>query len=211
MYYKVLDNGLVVKNPIIDDAPALEFVQRACYPTLAENEIMAAEHFRSQINIFPEGQVAIFDGDKLVASATALLYTDIEHDHTFLESSGNLYLTTHEPDGEWLYGIDMGVLPEYRGRGFARILYRARHALVHELGIKGQAIAGMIPGFAKHKDQYSLDEYYQKVINKEIWDPTSSTQMRMGFQPLRLIRDYLDDPSSGNASIMMILPAETIV
>ena len=211
MYHKELERGLVIKNPSLDDVAALEHVQRTCFPTLAEDEIISAAHYASHLRIFPAGQIAIYDGDALIAATTTMRYSPVETSHTFLEVSGNLYLTTHEPDGEWLYGIDMGVLPTYRGRGLARQLYRARQDLVRQLGLKGQAIAGMIPGYGAHKDQYSLEEYYQKVVQGEIWDATTSTQMRMGFKPIRLLYDYLEDPSSGNASVMMLLPADAVV
>lgn len=203
-----LKTGFVVKNPTLDDVEMLAEVQRLCYPTLSAEEIMTEEHFTSHINIFQDGQFAIYDGDKLVASATALRYSDVMGDHNFLDVSGNLYLTTHEPDGEWLYGIDMGVHPNYRGRGFARILYRARQAYVKANGLKGQAIAGMLPGFAKHAHEMDIRTYYEKVKNRELFDPTTSVQERMGFEIIRLFEDYLTDPASGNASVLMLLSVD---
>jgi GNAT superfamily N-acetyltransferase len=208
MYHCVLENGLTVKNPTLDDVEMLAEVQRLCYPTLAEAEIILAEHYASHINIFQAGQVGVYDGERLIASATALRYSDVTGDHDFLDVSGNLWLTTHEPDGEWLYGIDMGVHPDYRGLGLARQMYRARHAYVQQNGLKGQAIAGMLPGFGQYADDMSIQTYYEKVKNHEIFDPTTSVQERMGFEIVRLFENYLTDPSSGNASVLMLLSAD---
>lgn len=205
MYHIKLENGLIIKNPTLADVEMLAEVQRLCYPTLAANEIITAEHFASHLNIFQEGQIGVYDGERLIASATALRYSDVEGDHDFLDVSGNLWLTTHEPNGEWLYGIDMGVHPDYRGKGLARQMYRARHAYVQTNGLKGQAIAGMLPGYAQYADEMSIKSYYEKVKNHEIFDPTTSVQERMGFVIVRLFENYLSDPSSGDASVLMLL------
>jgi hypothetical protein len=50
-----------------------------------------------------------------------------------------------------------------------------------------------------------MEHYYAQVLEGSIFDPTVSTQMRMGAEPQRLIYDYLDDPQCGNAGVMMIL------
>ncbi len=64
----------------------------------------------------------MLDGDRVVgATSTIRLHFDFEHvDHTFAEIIQGGWLTSHEPTGDWLYGADIGVHPDYRGRGLAR-------------------------------------------------------------------------------------------
>ena len=78
------------------------------------------------------------DGDRVVgATATLRLHFDFAHiDHTFADIIQGGWLTSHEPDGDWLYGADIGVDPAYRGRGLATALYAARQELVWRRGLQ---------------------------------------------------------------------------
>ena len=62
------------------------------------------------------------DGDRVVGATTTIrLHFDFDHvDHTFADIIQGGWLTSHEPDGDWLYGADIGVDPAYRGRGWPR-------------------------------------------------------------------------------------------
>ncbi|MCV4860702.1 hypothetical protein OFB63_32130, partial [Escherichia coli] len=55
-------------------APHLEAIQAASFPDLAPHERMLAEHYRSQIAIFPEGQHAVLEvaTGRVVACSTDL-------------------------------------------------------------------------------------------------------------------------------------------
>ena len=88
---------------------------------------------------------------------------DFDHvDHTFGEIIQGGWLTSHQPNGTWLYGADISVHPEYRGRGLATALYAARQEVVWRLGLKGQVTAGMIPGYGAVKDNMTAEEYYRR-------------------------------------------------
>ncbi|HEY4286093.1 MAG TPA: hypothetical protein VGN00_03250, partial [Puia sp.] len=44
-----------------------------------------------------------------------------EHAGALAEGAiGNGWMSHHQPEGEWLYGLDMGINPEFRGRGRGR-------------------------------------------------------------------------------------------
>ncbi|HCR49887.1 MAG TPA: hypothetical protein DIW24_09670 [Bacteroidetes bacterium] len=207
MIYATLPSGLVVREARSEDAADMEAVQRACYPTLSEAEIITAAHFANHIRLFPEGQVVIEYNGQVIASASAIRYHYADKHHTFLEISDNLWFGTHEPDGEWLYGMDMGVAPDYRGKGLARQMYNARHQVCLRLGLKGQIIVGMLSGYqtynSQYDDQYTIEQYYEKVKNGEVFDPTVSVQERNGFTITSLITEYLDDPCCGNAGAFL--------
>ena len=76
---------------------------------------------------------------------------------------GGGWFTTHEPNGEWLYGLDLSVHPDYRSKGIAKALYRARQYTSTQLGLKGQMTVGMLNGYAAVSDKMSFDEYFEKV------------------------------------------------
>jgi GNAT superfamily N-acetyltransferase len=105
----------------------------------------------------------------------------------------------------------MAVFPEFRGLGIARRLYRARQKVVNTLGLKGQVTVGMLNGFAAQSKKYSLEEYYLALKNGDLKDPTVSVQQKIGFNMVALMTDYLSDPTCGNAGVLLVLPAITVV
>jgi len=196
------------RNTIPADAIKLEALQRAVFPTLSEEERLSAQHYLRHIELFPGGQFVVTDGDRLIAmSSTMRTNHPLEADHTFLEISDNLWLTTHDPQGVWLYGMDMGVDPAYRGQGVARALYRARQELCRNLGLKGQVTVGMLNGYLPYKDQLTIDAYGTRVLSCALTDPTITPQQKVGFVLVRIVKNYLNDPQCGNAGILMVLDA----
>jgi GNAT superfamily N-acetyltransferase len=207
-YYKELENGLLVTNATEEYADRLEDLQKRVFPTLSPDELMNAMHYRKHIEIFPEGQFMVLDGDKVVGATTTIIYHYSEEDHTFLDISDNLWMTTHEPESDWLYGMDVGVDSSYRKMGIARELYRARHWLCRELKLKGQLTVGMLNSYADQPEEISLEDYYDKLLTGEIKDKTVSVQQKIGFEIKSLMKNYLDDPQCGNAGALLVLPLE---
>ena len=209
-YYRRLPDGIVVTRTRPEHAPALEQLQEICFPTLADAERFKARHYLRHLELFAGGQFVALDGDEPIAATTTLrLNFDFDHvDHTFADIIQGGWLTSHQPDGQWLYGADIGVHPAFRGRGIAGALYAARQELVWRLGLRGQVTAGMIPGFGKVKGSMSAQEYYSGVVTGRINDPTLSAQMKVGFEPRALVANYLNDPVCDNYSVLIVLPAE---
>jgi GNAT superfamily N-acetyltransferase len=208
-YRRMLPNGLVIASARPEHAEQLEQLQTVVFPTLADEERFKARHYRKHLELFPEGQFVGLDGDRVVAAtATIRLHFDFDHvTHTFGEIIQGGWLTSHEPDGDWLYGADIGVHPDYRGRGLAQALYAARQELVWTLGLKGQVTAGMMSGYGAVKHEMSAQDYYDGLVTGRINDPTLSMQRRVGFEFRGLLKDYLQDPVCDNYSVLIVLDA----
>ena len=209
-YYRRLPDGLVVLHTLAEHAPQLEELQRICFPTLDDAERFKARHYLKHLELFPDGQFVVLDGDTVVGATTTLrLHFDFEHrDHTFAEIIQGGWLTSHEPDGSWLYGADVGVHPAYRGRGLATALYAARQEVVWRLGLRGQVTAGMIRDYGAIRERVSARDYYEGVVAGRIRDSTLSMQLGVGFEPRALLANYLSDPASDNYSVLLVLGAE---
>lgn len=205
MYSTLVNNKYILQNAQPVHAKRLEALQKKVFPTLSPDELLTEQHYLKHIQVFPEGQFVVLDGDKVIGMSTTMRYHMTEEDHTFLEISGNLWLTTHEPNGDWLYGLDVGVDPDYRNQGIARAIYQARQDTCRRLGLKGQITVGMPNGYLQYRDQMSIAQYCDKVISGQISDPTVSTQQKLGFQLRRPIFNYLEDPQCGNAGILMVM------
>ena len=212
-YYRKLPDGLVVLHTRPEHAPQLEALQRLCFPTLDDAERFKAAHYLKHLDLFPDGQFVVLDGHSVVGATTTLrLHFDFEHlHHTFANIIQGGWLTSHEPDGDWLYGADVGVHGAYRGRGLATALYAARQETVWRLGLKGQVTAGMIPGYGAVKDRMSAQDYYQGVVDGRIKDSTLSMQLGVGFEPRALLANYLNDPACDNYSVLLVLGADNDV
>ena len=192
------------------DAPQLAHLQEVVFPDLIPEERMEDIHFSSHVDLFPEGQWVAEIDSKIAGSTSSIRYHfDPEHPemHRFADLFDDGFMRTHQPEGNWLYGMDMAVFPEYRGLGIARKLYRARQNLVRELGLEGQVTVGMLNGFAAHSTQYTLEKYYLALVDGVLKDPTVSVQQKIGFKLCGLMKDYLSDPTCGNAGVLLVLPA----
>lgn len=206
-YNWLLEEGLVMQHMNTTHAEKLEALQRIVFPTLAEDELIRAEHYRRHLELFPEGQFVITDGDAVIGMTSTMRssfdFTDFHH--TFKETIAGGWMTNHDPAGDWLYGLDIGIHPDYRGRGLARILYRARHTVARELGLKGQLTVGMMSGYGAVSGEMSGEAYYRDLVAGRRFDPTVSSQMKIGFEPIALIPDYLNDPVCGNYGVLIRL------
>jgi len=208
-YSRRLETGLVVMHARPEHAEQLEALQLVCFPTLADEERFKARHYRKHLGLFDEGQFVVLDGDRVVgATATIRMRFDFDHiTHTFGDVIQGGWLTSHDPEGDWLYGADIGVDPDYRGKGLATALYAARQELVWRRGLKGQVTGGMLRGYGAVKHEMSAEDYYAGVVAGRIKDATLSMQLALGFEARALLKDYLNDPVSDNYSALIVLDA----
>jgi ribosomal protein S18 acetylase RimI-like enzyme len=102
----------------------------------------------------------------------------------------------------------MGVLPEFRGLGLSKEMYKARHEIGSNLGLKGQIIAGMTIGYGAVKNKMSIAEYCKGLEKKEFTDPTITPQQNAGFRWVRPLFNYINDPEAGFASVLMYYPID---
>ena len=206
-YYRKRADGLLITHAQPEHAIQLEELQRICFPTLADVQRFKAVHYIKHMELFDSGQLVALDGETVIgATATVRRNFDFNHvDHTFADVIQGGWLTSHEPDGLWLYGADIGVRPDYRRRGVATALYAARQEVVWKLGLRGQVTAGMIPGYSAVKQKMTAEQYYAGVVSGGVKDSTLSMQINVGFEPRALLANYIDDPICDNYSVLLVL------
>ncbi len=188
-------------------AAALAHVQRLCFPNVSEDELITAEQYRAHLDVFPEGQFAVVDpAGRPVASATSCRCNQdlLNTHHTYMQAAGNNWLSNHVPDGPWLYGVDIGVHPDHRGKSLSKLLYDARKLLVYRLGLRGILIGGMLKGYGPYRAAMSPAEYAAKVANGTYFDPTLSVQLRRGFQIHGILPHYIHDPTIDGAAALLV-------
>lgn len=161
---------------------------------------------RRLMELFPEGQIAITVNDKVVGCALSIIvdYGKFGDEHTYEQITGYYTFSTHDPKGDVLYGIEVFVHPDYRGRRLARRLYDARKTLCERLNLRGIVAGGRIPNYLKYADEMSPRDYIEKVRDKEIYDPTLTFQFSNDFQVKKILKNYLphDEASKGFATLL---------
>lgn len=161
---------------------------------------------RRLVELFPEGQIAVTVNDKVVGCALSIIvdYEKFGDEHTYEQITGYYTFSTHDRKGDVLYGIEVFVHPDYRGRRLARRLYDARKTLCERLNLRGIVAGGRIPNYLKYAGHMSPREYIEKVRDKEIYDPTLTFQFSNDFQVKKILKNYLphDESSMGFATLL---------
>jgi len=158
-----------------------------------------------QLTRFPEGQlVAEYDGDIVGFCATFRIDENLAmRPHTWSEITGGGYASRHDPEGDWLYGMEVCVDPDRRGLRLGRRLYDRRKKLCQKLELKGIVFGGRLPGLARRRKQYaSVQDYVDAVLDDRVRDLALSFQLRNGFETVGILPNYLpsDRESLGYAA-----------
>ncbi|MCY3834003.1 MAG: GNAT family N-acetyltransferase [Chloroflexi bacterium] len=122
----------------------------------------------------------------------------------WMQAIGDMRLSAHEADGEWLYGVEMAVHPMYQRHGIGTALYEARFQLARRLNLRGWYAVGMLMGYRDYAEKMDVVDYGAKVIKREIKDPTVTMQMNRGFRAERVVTDYVDEPAAGDAGLLIV-------
>ncbi|WP_082233013.1 GNAT family N-acetyltransferase [Halobacillus massiliensis] len=164
------------------------------------------DHFASQTKIFPEGQILAEYEGRIVGSCSSLIlnFDEYVNNHSYSVICDNGYIRNHNPEGANLYGVEVSVHPDYRQLKLGRRLYEARKQVCKDLNLKSIIIGGRIPYYHKYEKKMTAEDYAEKVVNGELYDPVLTFQVNNGFTLNELLPNYLpeDDASRGFATSM---------
>lgn len=191
-------------------ARRLAEMQPLIFPTLTPEELLREAHYLKHIELFPEGQftaLARVNGRWLAVGSTSTFLTTwefVQKPHTFLEAIDGGWLTKHDPNGDWMYGADVSVHPDFRGLGVGSKLYEARAAAVRRLNLRGEVAGGMMPGYHRYRGQMSIERYVEKVSSGELHDPTLSMQIKNGFVVKGILYNHITDPRADDCAALIV-------
>jgi len=183
----------------IDDYQELKKAMIESYTSMP-NSYWEEDQIRNLISLFPEGQVVIKINNQIAGCALSIIvdYRKYGDNHTYNEITGENTFSTHTPEGDILYGIDVFIKPDFRGLRLGRRLYDYRKELCERLNLKGIACGGRIPNYHNYADKISPKVYIDKVRRKEIQDPVFNFQISNDFYPSKVLKNYLDGDKASN-------------
>lgn len=189
----------------LNDYQALKDAMIEAYPSMPD-AYWKEKHIKALIQKFPEGQIVLKVNNQLAGCALSIIvdYTQFEEHHTYKEITGNYTFKTHTSSGNVLYGIDVFIKSEFRGRRLGRRLYDYRKELCERLNLRSIAFGGRIPNYHKYAKEISPKEYIEKVKRTEIHDPVLNFQMSNDFHPSKVLKQYLEGDEASNEFAVLL-------
>jgi len=196
------EQKLLVRNAVAGDVDGIVALVAKAYPTMSS---YTRGMIRGQINAFPDGVWVATWADEIVGYCATIRVAEARalSKHTWQEVSGGGYGSTHDANGEYLYGYEVCVDPQMRRYRIGQRFYTQRRQLAERLGLKGIVIAGRMPGLARRRGEFSSPQAYVEAVQQgSVRDPVLNFQFRNGFELLGVIEDYLpyDKDSLGAAA-----------
>jgi len=162
----------------------------------------------SRILVFQEGNfVAVYRGEIIGYLSLQFIGYDLESHPTFswdeITDNGTLR-KSHNPAGQYMYGVGMTVSPHFQNFGIATRLIFAGWSLIVRHNKKGCLLGSRMPGYSEAGDRYSPEEYLSlKRIDGRFHDPELRLYQGDGFSIIGLLPEYENDPPSRNYGVLI--------
>ncbi|MDW7674351.1 MAG: GNAT family N-acetyltransferase [Bacillota bacterium] len=207
----LLNNGgknsaIQIRNYTKEDIPGLIEIQQESFPPPFSSELWwNEEQLTNHINIFPEGALCVEVDGELAGSITGLKvnFDTAKPNHRWEEITDNGYITNHDPNGNTLYVVDICIRPTYRRLDLGKWLMQSMYEVVVHQGLERLLGGGRMPGYHKHADAMTPEEYVERVVQGQLKDPVITFLLRCGRTPLELVDNYLEDEESHNYGLLM--------
>jgi predicted amidohydrolase/GNAT superfamily N-acetyltransferase len=189
-----------------EDIPEIIECSKAAYGDYPEEYMYTPRQYEMQFAAFPQGQFVAICGGRIVGYATSLIVSiDDEFWYDVDELTGAGTFSTHNPDGDTLYGADIAVHPDFRRLGVATLLYKRRLSLLKRNNLRRMIAYGRIPGYTEHAGKMTAEQYVSKVVAGELQDSALSTHLKVGYEVRKVQLDITVDHSSLNYSTFLVM------
>jgi len=196
----------VIRNYEKKDFKDLILIQQESFPPPFPSELWwNEEQLDNHVKLFQQGALCIEIEGEMAGSMTALLVDFDPHNpnHTWGEITDNGYIRNHNPEGNTLYVVDIGVRPKFRKLGLGKWLMLSMYEVVIHLGLERLLGGGRMPGYHKKSDDMSPEQYVAAVVKGTIKDPVLTFLLRCSRTPIGVVSNYLEDEESCHYGTLM--------
>ena len=190
-----------------DLAEPVAYLINSCFPDMTDDDRYVPEDLELMTDLFAEGSiVALTENQKVVVGFGTGIFTDFDPDNmpsTESEILGHLCVGNHNPDGQYYYGSEFCVHPDFRCNRIGRNIYDRRKEVVVRNNKKGFYAASVLQSYSEHKNDLSIQSFIQKVESREIYDSTLSMQLRNDFKVIKPLHHFFDHPPSDHWSALI--------
>ncbi|MFB7140189.1 GNAT family N-acetyltransferase [Gottfriedia sp. NPDC056225] len=198
--------SVVIRNYNENDFADLIRIQQESFPPPFPSELWwNEEQLKNHVTLFSQGALCIEVNGQMAGSMTGLRvdFNPQQPDHSWEEVTDNGYIRTHNPNGNTLYVVDIGVKPTYRKLGLGKWLMFAMYEVVVHLGLERLLGGGRMPGYHRVANNLSPEQYVDAVVKGDLKDPVISFLLRCGRMPVKVVANYLEDNESCNYGTLM--------
>lgn len=197
---------VVVRNYTQQDFDELIQIQRESFPPPFPSDLWwNMEQLENHVTLFPEGALCVEVNGVLAGSMTGLIvhFDKEESSHTWQEMTDDGYIRNHSPDGNTLYVVDICIRPAYRNLALGKLLMQSMYEVVVQLGLERLVGGGRMPGFHRHANRLTPQEYLEEVLRGQLQDPVITFLLHAGRTPIRILENYLEDEQSLHHAVLM--------
>lgn len=178
-----------IRQTLLQDIPAIVKLHKKCFP-LEPN--WKAQQIERHLQVFPQGQISILQGDKLIATSISLI-TEVDilnQDLSWTDLTSDGDLDEHDPEGDTLLGVELLVDPDSKELMLEQRIYDARKQLVKDLNLWRLVIGGRIFSQTAQDQKPDIKAYVEKVKANEAIDPVLTLQLQNEFSIKRIVPNY---------------------
>ncbi|MFV0523440.1 MAG: hypothetical protein ACK5RL_02960 [Acidimicrobiales bacterium] len=179
-----------------DDLPVYELIQKTEWGPDMGASLGQLQH---RHDVFPEGIVVVTHDGEPVGFSTAILLDayDPAHGRSWREITANGWCSTHRPDGDTLFGVDLTV-SRFAPRSTATMVLKGLMALTMDFDVATFNWGGRMPRYHKYADTMTAEDYVAaRRPNGRRLDPEIEFYATIPCTDvLGPIPDYFEDPNS---------------
>ena len=172
----------LLRQLTLDDIDEIVRVEGKTWP---EDWQAPREKFEARLRKFPQGCFGIFEDAKLVGVTTSMrssfdLSNVGSYQKTWDEITGDGFITTHEPQGNALYVVSVGVQADAQGKGYGQQLVAAQVELAKKLGCSSIFLGARLPKLKEH-----IEASRGKKFEEISWNDNELAQQAQAYLDLR--------------------------
>jgi predicted N-acetyltransferase YhbS len=158
---------------------------------------------------YPDSQLVAYDSNGQIAGLILSLFCRYDY---FFEKTPKMQ-EIYNPDnfekntqnGDSLFALEILVKSSHQRQGVGKLLNQKLSEVLVQKNLKAFIGVSRLSGYSKLADTISAETYIQKVVAKEITDPSLSYNCSNQMLPVRVVPDYYpqDTASAGFGALVI--------